>query len=123
MTKPISAKEYREHTGPSRKSKYGAKRTMVDGVLFDSKAEMSEKTLRRCPFCGGGTQFIFGPTCAPDSKYDRSDRAYPIVKCSGCNAEAHGDNWDKTGRSAIEAWNRRHQEQETTSEFERLLSK
>ena len=39
MTKPISAKEYREHTGPSRKSKYGAKRTMVDGVLFDSKAE------------------------------------------------------------------------------------
>ena len=39
MTKPISAQEYREQTRPSRKSKYGAKRTMVDGVLFDSKAE------------------------------------------------------------------------------------
>lgn len=39
MTKPISAQEYREQTRPSRKSKYGAKRTMVDGILFDSKAE------------------------------------------------------------------------------------
>ena len=39
MTKPITAQEYREQTRPSRKSKYGAKRTMVDGIMFDSKAE------------------------------------------------------------------------------------
>lgn len=77
--------------------------------------------MKPCPFCGGGMPFIFGPTCTPDSKYDRADRAYPVVKCSGCNAEAHGDNWDKTGRSAIEAWNRRRDE--TPSEFERLCGK
>lgn len=60
-----------------------------------------------CPFCGHTKAFVLKPTCTRASKYDPADRAYPIVKCTLCNAEAHGDNWDQTARSAVAAWNRR----------------
>lgn len=35
----ISSKEYREGKVTPKRSKYGAKRTLLDGILFDSKAE------------------------------------------------------------------------------------
>lgn len=60
-----------------------------------------------CPFCGSGDIRIMGPTCTKDAPYDPSDRAYPVAICAGCRAEACGDNWDKGGMSALNAWNRR----------------
>ena len=39
MTKPIRAKEYREQTRPSRKSKYNNKAIVIQGHRFDSKKE------------------------------------------------------------------------------------
>lgn len=40
----ISAKEYQEKATRPKKNKYGARRTMIDGILFDSKAEASYYT-------------------------------------------------------------------------------
>lgn len=58
-----------------------------------------------CPFCGGVGN-VFPRTCNKDTPYDPSHRAFPIVRCSGCFAEAHGENWGKPP-TAIAAWNRR----------------
>ena len=61
---------------------------------------MSEKTLRRCPFCGG-------KAAEPDGN--------DFTWCEEISCFE--------GYVHVDTWNRRHQEQETTSEFERLLSK
>ncbi|TCV66302.1 DUF1064 domain-containing protein [Neorhizobium sp. S3-V5DH] len=40
MTERMSAKQYREEIGkPKGRNKFGAKKTVVDGVTFDSKRE------------------------------------------------------------------------------------
>lgn len=40
MTERMSAKAYRDQAEkPKRRSKYGAKKTVVDGITFDSKRE------------------------------------------------------------------------------------
>ena len=42
MTERMSAKEYQEAAAkPARGNKYKAKRTLLDGICFDSKAEAS----------------------------------------------------------------------------------
>lgn len=60
-----------------------------------------------CPFCGGTNIWIMPPTCTRETPYNPADRAYPIARCHGCNAETAGDNWDALGMSALLAWNRR----------------
>lgn len=83
---------------------------------------MSEK-LKPCPFCGSVKQMVLGPTCQRNDEYDPNTRAFPIIRCGGCFTDVPGTDWDNSGNSAIEAWNRRHQEQDQSSEFERLLAK
>lgn len=50
---------------------------------------------------------MFPPTCNKDTPYNAADRAYPIVRCMHCAAQANGNNWDQRGKSAIEFWNKR----------------
>lgn len=60
-----------------------------------------------CPFCGRTEGLlVLPPTCTPESPYNPLDRAYPVATCP-CGAETGGENWDRTGRSALAAWNRR----------------
>ena len=65
------------------------------------------EALLPCPFCGSKKTSLYEPTCHKDSEYNPIDRAFPLVRCASCWAEIHGDNWDHSGKSAIEAWNRR----------------
>ena len=44
MNVRLSSQEYRAHTAKPKRNKYGAKRTVIDGVLFDSKAEATYYT-------------------------------------------------------------------------------
>ena len=66
---------------------------------------MSEE-LKPCPFCGGTSPLVFPRTCNKDTPYNPADRAFPIVRCSGCYGEAAGSNWSEPA-TAIAAWNRR----------------
>ncbi len=59
-----------------------------------------------CPFCGRSSAWVLGPTCTKATPYNASDRAFPVVRCR-CGAEVPGDDWDKSGKTAIAAWNRR----------------
>lgn len=80
---------------------------------------MSER-LKPCPFCGSNSLefrdsdiegWISHVSCL-----DCDDMIGPMSKYKYDDVEdAHAD--------AAEAWNRRHQEQDQSSEFERLLSK
>lgn len=45
MTVRLSSQEYRAQASKPKRSKYGAKRTLIDGVLFDSKAEATYYTV------------------------------------------------------------------------------
>lgn len=62
--------------------------------------------LKPCPFCGSHG-FILYPNCTKDTPYDPRDRAYPLVRCAECHCEVTGDNWDKSGKTAIANWNNR----------------
>lgn len=70
---------------------------------------MSEK-LKPCPFCGSANLRAWDNT----------------VVCRDCDATGP-DLGHCVGpvcrEQSMDAWNRRHQEQETSSEFERLLAK
>ena len=44
MNVRLSSQEYRAQTSKPKRNKYGAKRTVIDGVLFDSKAEATYYT-------------------------------------------------------------------------------
>ena len=44
MNTRLSSQEYRAQTAKPKRNKYGAKRTVIDGVLFDSKAEATYYT-------------------------------------------------------------------------------
>jgi len=72
-------------------------------------------TLKPCPFCGGDQPAVFLPTCRPETPYNPADRLYPVVRCTriGCIAEVAGKNEDYNGKTAIEAWNRRHSREES----------
>ncbi len=59
-----------------------------------------------CPFCERSSAWVLGPTCTKATPYNASDRAFPVVRCR-CGAEVPGDDWDKSGKTAIAAWNRR----------------
>lgn len=39
MSERLTSKQYLQQTAKPKRNKYGAKRTVVDGILFDSKAE------------------------------------------------------------------------------------
>lgn len=60
-----------------------------------------------CPFCGSASVRTFAPTCKRGSEYDPTDRAFPIVRCMDCFAEACGENWDNKCKTAINSWNLR----------------
>ena len=47
MTERLTSKEYQAQSSKPKRSKYGSKRTMVDGVLFDSKAEATRYVFLR----------------------------------------------------------------------------
>ena len=84
---------------------------------------MSEK-LKPCPFCG--SDFLMGQEPLDNGYVAGKFYLYHDYGQIGSNARncllsvvRHFDDEEE----AVNAWNRRHQEQETTSEFERLLSK
>lgn len=68
---------------------------------------MKMHELLPCPFCGSDEASLLLPTCTEDSKYNPADRAFPSVFCPGCFVSVHGRDWDRSGESAIAAWNRR----------------
>lgn len=85
--------------------------------------------LSKCPFCGGK------PRVDQWSDDERNGYAeHWQVSCTSCEARAPGSTYRHFGRSmgdhlspidarqaAEDNWNRRHQEQDTPSEFERLM--
>ena len=67
----------------------------------------TDDKLLPCPFCGETAGVLFTPTCDRKTPYNPADRAFPIVRCASCFAEAHGTDWDQRGKTAIAAWNTR----------------
>lgn len=65
---------------------------------------MSEE-LKPCAHCGG-LGIPMERTCNPKDACDPAARAFPIVRCGTCHAEACGGDWQSI-ETAIEAWNRR----------------
>lgn len=61
-----------------------------------------------CPFCGanGPAVSVYPRTCNKSTPYNAADRAFPIVRCRSCGAEAAGKDWGEPD-TAIAAWNRR----------------
>ena len=67
-------------------------------------------SLLPCPFClRRDTVRVHPPTCDRSTPYNPEDRAFPIVCCHGCGASMDGEDWDQSGRTAAETWNRRAQ--------------
>jgi hypothetical protein len=62
--------------------------------------------LAPCPFCGGDKCVVYPRTCDRTTPYNPADRAFPVVRCRGCGAEAIGDDWGAP-ETAIVKWNRR----------------
>lgn len=60
-----------------------------------------------CPFCLSTAVKVYPPTCDKTTPYNSADRAFPVVRCWNCSASKDGKDWDKSGKSAIEAWNTR----------------
>ena len=73
----------------------------------EMKGAVQHTELLNCPFCGGEDISTLGPTCKKSDKYNPSDRAFPKAVCGKCYAEACGDNWDHTKKTAVIAWNTR----------------
>jgi NMD protein affecting ribosome stability and mRNA decay len=67
---------------------------------------MSEK-LKPCPFCGSESQSMLSPDCKPSDPPNVGTRAFPIIRCQRCHTDVPGRNWDNSGKSAEDAWNRR----------------
>lgn len=89
---------------------------------------MSEN-LRVCPFCGGRAQMS---KSADDERNGYAEHFQ--VSCTKCFSRAEGATYwpfgdnrlpslEATEKAAADNWNRRHQEQDQSSTFERLLSK
>lgn len=85
---------------------------------------MSEK-LKPCPFCGGE------PEMEPTGKHKTGRRGvygYGMrIKCTSCHVQreqaviTHSLEWLQ--EKMTDHWNRRHQEQDSPSEFERCMNK
>lgn len=84
-------------------------------------APLPAMALVPCPFCGADSPMVFEPTCNRRSKYNPTDRAAPVVRCLSCYAEAFGEDWDATCRTAIAAWNRRHVPAEAVERVARAI--
>ncbi len=61
--------------------------------------------LEACAHCGG-EGVVMERTCNPQDPYNPADRAFPVVRCTVCFAQACGEDWQHVS-TAIEAWNRR----------------
>lgn len=73
-------------------------------------AASAAPSLLPCPFClRKDTVRVHPPTCDRSTPYNPADRAFPVVRCHGCGASMDGEDWDQSGRTAVEAWNRRAQ--------------
>ena len=87
---------------------------------------MSEK-LKPCPFCGGGNTEIVERPLSNQPRMDGKPSAIISVEVRHWCEPFKGlvaNHLTFRGRdmeAAIEAWNRRHQEQKTSSEFERMM--
>ncbi len=66
-----------------------------------------DKALKPCPFCGSTDHMVLPPTCDLDSPYDPNDRAFPIIRCMRCFIDVPGKDFDASGKTAIDHWNRR----------------
>lgn len=66
-----------------------------------------QSELKPCPFCGSDRLMVLPPTCDRNTPYSAADRAYPVVRCSGCYTDVPGKDFDASSKSAVEAWNRR----------------
>lgn len=85
---------------------------------------MSEK-LKPCPFCNGGATDIREYSLPPrmDGKpsavvsVEIRHSCSPLPGLVGCSTTFRG----RDKEAAIEAWNRRHQEQDQSSTFERCM--
>jgi len=66
-----------------------------------------QSELKPCPFCGSDRLMVLPPTCDRDTPYSAADRAFPVVRCSGCYTDVPGKDFDASSKSAVEAWNRR----------------
>jgi len=66
-----------------------------------------QSELKPCPFCGSDRFMVLPPTCDRNTPYSAADRAYPVVRCSGCYTDVPGKDFDASSKSAVEAWNRR----------------
>lgn len=64
-------------------------------------------TLRNCPFCGSVPK-LFGS----------DSMKYTYVQCEECRCET---GVREVEADTIEAWNRRHQDQDQSSTFERCM--
>lgn len=58
MTERLSSKEYQAQSSKPKRNKYGAKRTVVDGILFDSKAEASYYSMLKMREKGGDVSAV-----------------------------------------------------------------
>lgn len=60
--------------------------------------KITEAAVSPCPFCGSIDITILKPTV---------EKVFPVARCMRCFADVPGENWDKLGMSAVNAWNRR----------------
>ena len=65
----------------------------------------TDDSLKPCPFCGGAAS-LHPRTCDKNTPYNPADRAFPIVRCGQCGAEAAGKDWGRP-ETAAEKWNAR----------------
>lgn len=82
-----------------------------------------QSELKPCPFCGSDKHMLLSPTCDRSTPYNPADRAFPIIRCGGCYTDVPGRDFDASGKSAVEAWNRRSalSDQERAVEVKPLL--
>jgi len=78
--------------------------------------------IRACPFCGKTETYMLKPDCSRTDPKDVGTRAFPYMVCRQCHASVSGQNYDQSGKTAIEAWNTRPLEDDASSLIETLES-
>lgn len=74
----------------------------------DRAAPDAGEALLPCPFCGSVHATVLPRNCNRDTTYREGDRAFPVVRCDVCYAEASGPNWSPPW-AAVAKWNTRAQ--------------